>query len=175
MSSKINLLGIVSAHFATLKDNRTDRLSPVDIATFYGVPLVFAGICLTSGLTLGTTAVGILIGALSILAGLLVNVLVLLYTVNVVGPSPDQKSKQQTLIIEVNSTLLYAVLVAVVAIIALCIVPVVPQAVKTGMRHDFAAAATFTALIIFLLGNFLLTLLMTLKRLKVLLELRFNL
>lgn len=174
MSSKIDLRSIIVAHFATLRDNRTGKISWADVTTFYAVPLAFGAGCFALGVSLGATAVGILIGALSILAGLLINVLVLLYTVNVVGPTATELQNQKQLIVEVNSNLLYAVLIAVVSIIALCMVPLIPSTIPVGTEQIFQARTVFSAVIIALMGNFVLTLLMTLKRLKILLELRFQ-
>ena len=173
MSSKIDLRSVVTEHVKTLRNNRTDKISKIDLLTFYGLPFVAGIVCVWFKLVLSTKAVGILIGALSILAGLLINVLVLLFTVNSVGPTETEKAKQTKLIIEVNSNLLYAVLIAVVSIIALCIAPLIPETIYAKGRGEFLAGAAFSGFIIALIGNFVLTLLMALKRLKILLELRF--
>jgi hypothetical protein len=164
MSSKIDLRDVFRAHFATLRNASTERPSPLDLAVFFALPALAALIVFFAELKLTTSAIGILIGALSILGGLLINVLVLLYTVKEVGPTETETEEQRALIKEVNANLLYAITIAVLDIVLLCIVPLLSGAVEM-----FA-----TYVIVAVLGNFVLTLLMALKRLKVLLDLRFR-
>jgi hypothetical protein len=173
MTSKIDLRDVVAEHLATLRDGDAQRISWMDVLVFFGLPLIVAVAIALANITLSTSAIGILIGALSILAGLLINVLVLLYTVKEVGPTETENEEQRTLIREVNANLLYAITIAVIDIVALCILPLIkglgiPAAIKGPLDDVWSGA------IIFILGNFILTLLMALKRLKVLLDLRFK-
>lgn len=164
MTSKIDVRIIITEHLATLRNNATGKTSFADVAVFFGIPAIAAGICTGFCVSLTLNAIGVLVGALSILAGLLINVLVLLYTVKEVGPSDDASKKQRTLIKEVNANLLYEITIAVAAIVALCVLPLFERPVSIGV----------SAFVVFLLGNFVLTLLMALKRIKVLLDLRFS-
>lgn len=165
MTAKIDLFGILSDHIATLKRADNDKISKWDLVFFYVIPLVIGAsfsYFVKSGFD--STSVGIWIGALSILAGLLINVLVLLYTVKEVGPTEVETTEQKNLIKEVNANILYEIVIAVIAIVALCVVPALndwPERLLSGIVIAIAV-------------NFTLTLLMTLKRLRVLVGLRFK-
>lgn len=173
MTSKIDLRDVLAEHLATLRDGDAERISLADVFVFFGLPLAVAAAIAAADITLSTTAIGILIGALSILAGLLINVLVLLYTVKEVGPTETDNLEQRTLIREVNTNLLYAITIAVIDIVLLCILPLI-----SGLDIPFTIRGPLESIwigaIVFILGNFILTLLMALKRLKVLLDLRFK-
>lgn len=165
MSTKLDPSEIIKEHLSTMNNESTGRVSPVDVFVFFVAPVVAAAlIMLLNCKGFDSSSVGIWIGALSILAGLMINVLVLLYTVKAVGPTEDEENDQIDLIKQVNANLLFSVLVALFAIVLLCIV-----AVLDGIAERFVSAV-----IIALLINFTLTILMTLKRLKALVDLRFK-
>lgn len=164
MTSKIDLKEVFQDHINTLRDNSTGRLSVWDLTVFYALPTLGGIVSFFLGLSIGDTGIGILISALSILAGLLINVLVLLYTVKEVGPTEKEAKRQVELIKEVNANLIYAITISILCIIMLCLLP---------RLHEFFDRA-MTATILAILANFVLTLLMALKRLRVLLGLRFK-
>lgn len=165
MSTKIDLRLVFGEHFKTMRDAKNNKISRTDIALFFVFPVALGATIMTvSKGGFDAQSAGIWVGALSILAGLMVNVLVLLYAIRVVGPSKDEKKSQVELIKEVNVNIIFSVLVSIACIILLCIVPLfdgVPEKIMSGV-------------IIALLANFTLTLLMTLKRLKALVDLRFK-
>lgn len=165
MTSKIDPRDIISDHISTLVDAGTENLSLSDISVFFVVPVLFgSAFTILSGVGFSDNGVGIWIGAFSILAGLLINVLVLLYTVKEVGPTQSESCAQRKLIQEVNANLLYAILVATTTIVALCILPAL-----NGWGERIVSGS-----VIALAVNFALTLLMTLKRLKILVGMRFK-
>jgi hypothetical protein len=165
MTTKIDLRDVFLEHFLTMRDEETGRTSRLDVFLFFIFPVMLAsGLMIRSDKGFDSTSVGIWIGALSIMAGLMVNVLVLLYAIKAVGPTEAEETDQITLIKQVNANLLFSVLIAIAAIVLLCIVPLFDGRTERG----------FSALIIALLVNFTFTLLMTLKRLKVLVDLRFK-
>jgi hypothetical protein len=164
MSTKIDLRDIFTDHFKTLYDASTGKLSAIDIGVFIVIPLVSGAINFLLKITISLTAVGILVSALSVLAGFLINVLVLLYTVKEVGPSQTEIDDQKNLIKEVNANLLFSITLSIISILLLCGIRVFPD-----FTHLY-----FSSIIVIILANFLLTLLMALKRLKLLLNLRFK-
>lgn len=165
MSPKIDVREIVTDHFRTLRDAPTGKVSIADLFTFFVVPALLGiayFVVFKNGF--GNNGVSILVGALSILAGLLINVLVLLYTVNAVGDTDEETREQIAYIREVNANLLYGICTAILVILILCIELVFPR----------QPARILSAFGLALLTHFLLTLLMTLKRIKVLVDLRFK-
>ncbi|SFS87479.1 hypothetical protein [Brevundimonas viscosa] len=165
MTTKIDLRDVFIEHVATLRDESTGKASKLDLFVFFVLPVIIGGgLMIYSENGFDSTSVGIWIGALSIMAGLMVNVLVLLYAVKAVGPGEAEVEKQITLIKQVNANLLFAVLISITAIVLLCIAPL----------FDDLLERLVSGVIIALLVNFTFTLLMTLKRLKVLVGLRFK-
>ena len=165
MTEKLDPRDIVRDHFSTLKNARTGKTSTLDVLVFFGLPGIFGiAFLLVTAEGYSNDASTLWIAALSVLAGLLINVLVLLYTVQTVGPTPQEHDDQKAVIKEVNANLLYAILIAILAICALCGSPMMP----TKLSHWLGAIITF------LIGNFMLTLLMTVKRIKLLVGMRFS-
>jgi hypothetical protein len=164
VSTKLNLTDILTDHIGTLKNVNTGKLSKLDLLVFFGIPVVLSVVVYLLKIDLGPVSIGILISALSILAGLLINVLVLLYTVKEIGPTESQKSEQIALIKEVNANLLYEITLAILLVVLLC-------GLRLFSGHLLGA---LTAVAIFGAGNFTLTLLMAIKRIKVLIGLRFQ-
>src|SRR5688572_19888175 len=81
MSSKVNVSSIITDHLKTLRDEATDRISKLDILTFFGLGTAAAAVVMWQKLLLSDNAIGVMVAAFSIFAGLLINVLVLIYTV----------------------------------------------------------------------------------------------
>jgi hypothetical protein len=123
LTPKIDIRDIISTHIDTLKDASSGRVSFRDIFTFFLLPIIVAIGCFSLNITIGAVAVGILVSALSILSGLLINVLVLLYTINAVGPTQTEIDEQIDLIKEVNANLLYEITISIFAVILLCFLP----------------------------------------------------
>lgn len=83
MSSKINIKGIITGHFNTLRDNQ-GRRSIADLLTFVILPVGFAITSLLVGFNLNKDLSSLLVNFGSIFTALLLSVLVLVY---------DQESK----------------------------------------------------------------------------------
>lgn len=164
MSKKIEFFQLIRDHIETLVDDCSASPSFSDYAFFIGIPAALAAVSAFIGITLTGDAASLAVSALSIMAGLLINVLVLLYTVQVVGPTDTEKKEQQELITQVNKNLLFEILISGVAVCAICLVPF-------AVKPLDLIVSTFS---VFLMGVFVLTLLMIMKRLKVLLSLRFK-
>ena len=78
--NKINLLRIIVGHFDTLRDYSSDKRSWGDVVFFFGLPLLVAFLGLFWGWGLYVDALNALIAAFAIFAGLLLNLLILIYT-----------------------------------------------------------------------------------------------
>jgi hypothetical protein len=81
MTSKINITQIVRDHVATLKNEGTGKFSFFDIVIFVVLPFALALIYYAFGWTFSENATSRVVTGMSIFAGLMINVLVLIYTV----------------------------------------------------------------------------------------------
>ena len=175
MFSKINVLRIVRDHWLTLRVASSDRISSWDVLLFCGVPLI------PVWLFWGTTANdqqgtfwNVALASLSIFAGLLLNLLVLLY-----GLIEKQVSKNESedpvaaeanartrniLLREVYYNVSYAVLVSITAILLLVLLMIV---------GEVKVERVLSSLLYFILTHFVLTMFMILKRIHALLSYEF--
>lgn len=80
MLSKMNPFCIVKAHFATLRSYDSDEISKPEMILHIFFPLVFSLIQYKWGSDLSENTISILVSAASIFAGLMLNLLVLIYT-----------------------------------------------------------------------------------------------
>jgi len=165
--NKVDIRLILSGHFATLRDNRVvGKTSVQDLLLFFGVPAVL-GIGLTwYGFRFRVDAVNGFLNVFAILTGLLLNMLVLVFTLSTTAGQPDvEKNKRRTLLKEIFANLCFAVLVSIavvcIAVVALSYMRSQPGA-TTGIGATFSLSA--------LTANFVLTLLMVMKRMFILLN-----
>jgi hypothetical protein len=161
MFSKINVIRIVRDHIRTLRDYGTARLSFGDLTLFFVIPLIVAAVMSWLGKTLSIDTINVLIQAFAILVGLLLNLLVLIFTAirreAVIGADPNQKLEQQTKITILKETfanLSYSVLVGLIIALLLLL----------ALRHNSLIVRTATFFIYAGSLHFVLTLLMVLKR-----------
>jgi hypothetical protein len=80
MLAKLNPLSIVRAHYSSLRNYQTDRLSIGEIALHFGFPGALAVLHFYLVTEISEGVVGIIVSAASIVAGLMLNLLVLIYT-----------------------------------------------------------------------------------------------
>ena len=158
MLSKLNPLGIVKAHYCSLRDYQTDKLSISELVLHFGLPLSLAVLhfCLVPEISEGV--VGIIVSAASIVAGLMLNLLVLIYTLVYnakANPSPpaniDDFKKVSS---ESLSTIAFSIL--------LCLLLVVASFVILSRFPIIAGIGRFTT--VFLGVAVILCLLIVLKR-----------
>lgn len=163
--TKINVLRIISDHIATLKDYNNPRHSRSDIILFFITPF-FAGLVLVLFQVLLTKdLVGTLINVFAIFAGLLFNLLVLLYdAISKVEQSSNSlaslKLRIDTLE-QIFSNISFKILLALVNVIILAI-----SILFNGKEMNFV----FSFLVFYLVILFTLSLLMVLKRIHKLLS-----
>jgi hypothetical protein len=166
--NKIDVRPILRGHFSTLRNNA--NLSPKlfwqDVVVFFAIPAVLAVCVLTMGFHFRVDAVNGFLNVFSVLTGLLLNLLVLVLTMATSkAPVQSDQRKRSRLVGEIFSNVCFAVLVSIsvvcVALFALSYMRSNPGATTGPMATFFLVALT---------TNFVLTLLMVLKRMYILIS-----
>ena len=167
--SKIDVLPIVARHFETLRDHASGKRSAADLFIFFGVPLLASGAAFYYRITLTSDALNAVLASFSIFAGLLLNLLLLVYA----RAGEDVKSDMfaaniKRFVRQLSENIEFAVLVSVFVVIFSLIAT---ATLKRGPGPDVIphASLTITVILVFLTTNFLLTLLMVLKRMQAML------
>lgn len=161
---KINVASIVRDHFDTLYDNRSNRASLFDFALFYGLPVIAAGASYYVELRLKPEAYNISITFFGIFIALILNIQVAMFSIfqrkwevpadkRVANSMADTLADRKKLLIELNANLSYLILVCCVALV-LSLLSFI-KSFDNGI---------IPAVMVFLYGHFLLTLLMVVKR-----------
>jgi FtsH-binding integral membrane protein len=167
---KIDIRRIVIAQIRTMRDNSTQKYSYSDLLLFYGLPLLLSCVAPYFHWKFNADILNALLTAFSIFAGLLLNLLILVYTFSSQTEHPTALAKTRTVLIkELHDNIAYAILVSMV------IVVITMVAVAYLKMHETPLAMTFTVwwltgIIIFFTLNFVLTLLMILKRIYIMLN-----
>lgn len=161
LAQKINLFDIFVGHWNTLIDDETHSRVP-DVVVFYVVPTA-----ITLGLTyydifMRGDAISVVTNALSILAGLLFNLLVLLQTLSASSRSP-RNVRVRAFTQEVYDNIAYAIVISLVALVPVTIASNYDDDQRLGFR---VASAVAMGLVI----HFGLTMVMVLKRMYKLLQ-----
>lgn len=151
MLKKIDISKIVKNHFATLQNANTKRAAFDDYLTFLIIPLIVTGILLWFNVYLSDSAINIIISTLSILVGLLFNVVVLIFDII----KRDSTNKIKNIVLkQILSNIAYTILISIVTIILTLLTFI----------NNCCTKIIFNALIYLILTNFTLTVLMILKR-----------
>jgi hypothetical protein len=170
MIDKINFSKIVCSHFSCLKDS-ADRVSFGDYALFIGLPLLLSLILNYLDLELTPDFTNILVTSSSIFAGLLLNLLMLLYSLivrfqdkkseydasNLAGSDPvkDEKDRiRYNVLKETFHNVSFCVLISVIVVI-LCLLHNI---------HMMYLKFLISYSVYFLVPLMILTILMILKR-----------
>jgi hypothetical protein len=163
VSSKINIIGILRDHFSTLADQRSGATSRIDMLVFFIVPTIVGIGAGVLGLDFTDGVIGLLINAYSIFAGLLINVLVLLFTISSMKTSDDkaEDKAERVLLFEMFSNVSYLIFVSITCTVSLILAGFVDK------------EKIISSIVLALSINFILTLLMCVKRLHELLKIRF--
>lgn len=166
MQSKINVMQIIRDHLKTLRRFPTDKPKWGDYAIFFVVPIGVAVALVISDVDLHHDAISVLITALAIFGGLLLNLLLLAHSIVKGAAELKRADLRHILVRELYSNIAYAILVSLVALVVLVVL-------------EFSGTAglwptTLTGVTYFLLAHFLLTLLMVLQRVHVILSLEFD-
>lgn len=163
MFDKINIKVIVVDHLQTLRAHDTQKTSRGDLALFFVVPFLLAGVLLRARPLLAPELVDVLATSLSVFAALLFNLILLMY--DIMSRTNEEQRHQpfrHGLIQEVYKNVSFCILVAVVALLLLLI------SFFSACVHSLAIAVAF--LVYYFVGVFILSLFMVLKRIHVLLH-----
>lgn len=166
MLDKVNVVQVVRDHVATLKRESDKKGSVADVLLFFGVPLLVAVVMTVwFRIRLSRELVGILVTSFSIFAALLFNLLLLIYDVARKRRSITNGLRARFLK-EIYANIAYSILIALCASVVLTIYFV--------LDREGLAELIVSGVVYFLSGNFLLTMLMVLKRVNVLLDSEFR-
>jgi hypothetical protein len=167
MSSKINISQIAIDHLFTLRNESTGKISLSDLLVFFALPALAGSICFYFRWTFTDNAINLVITGMSIFAGLMINVLVLIYTVALnthpVNVTVEEASLEKRFLREIFANISFSIGTSVTIVVVLAV----------AFFSASVAQRALSAFAVFLLCNFLLTLLMALKRLHILLSKRF--
>jgi hypothetical protein len=171
---KIDVTQILVAQVQTMRDYSTQKYSPGDIALFFGLPVLLGGIAPYFGWKFSVDVLNALLTAFSIFAGLLLNLLILIYTFASQTEHPTVLARTRTRMIrELHDNIAYSILISIVIVVETMIT------VAYLKMHETPQAPAFTAWwitgsLIFLTLNFVLTLLMVLRRIYIMLNQTIN-
>lgn len=161
MIHKINILPIIGDHLETLRDSNTKRVLKRDIIGFYAFPLCLAVAFEGWGLRIPSNIVGHGLTAYSIFIPLLINVLVLIYSILERNHLQDKSKWAPVLLQQLYGNIAYSVLVSVCSLALLTVYEVhFSERVSIFIRLSFA----------FLFFHLLLTSLMVMKRIHALIS-----
>lgn len=167
MTDLFNPWLIVGAQIDTLREFDTRRYSPAALSLFFGIPFLTAAGLLAGEITITEGAANALITSMSIFAGLLFNLLLLVYDVvnRAPRPRPSMSNEErrnaairQQFLSEVFSNISFAIFASVVVVLLLLAGVLVS---RTGNRW-------FSGVVFYCTMTFLMTLLMVLQRVHIL-------
>jgi amino acid transporter len=161
---KINVWMIVVDHLKTLREFQSDKPSTGDVILFLIVPLLIAlGLVLPLGFRLDVDAINALITSLSVFSGLLFNLLLLIYDLLVKENAEEDPSRLRRMFLgQIYAHISFTILTAVLSISLLLLL---------FIRVDLPALTmTVHVIILFLIINFILTMLMILQRVHILIS-----
>ena len=169
MFERFDLRNVVTDHFSTFRDYRTDKIQPVQIVVSVLIPVLIAVLVgPVAGVELDSGSSNVLVTSLSIFSALLLNLLLLMYDIVERGKenrelSRDLNQLKQQVLTTTFKNISFSILVAVTAIVLLLI---------SYMDLEFGSFALNSALeviIYFLVSLFIMTLYMILRRVHILL------
>lgn len=164
MTTKIDVTSIVKEHVDSLRDAATNRISYIDIVVMFGIPAIAGIVAYFLCFSLKDNHIGTLVGAFSIFAGFLFNVIVLIYGFDPPSKDSEEWEDQRILLSQTFANISFSVLVSIMIVVVLlfCLF-------LSGWLQGIASG-----LFVVLSVNFGLSLLMVLKRIYVLLGLKFG-
>ena len=164
MFSKINIKYILIDHIKTLRSHRTGKFSIGDIALFLGIPLMLSSfLSFGSHIRLDVNFINALVTSLSVFSALLFNLLLLIYDIL----RKDNKESlgaetRRQFLKEIYANISFSILISVVTIVFLLIL-------FFDLKIEWLIDI-INAIVYFLVINFILTILMVLKRVHILLS-----
>ena len=165
--AKADVSPIIRGHLDTLVSARTGLRSRGDLFLFFGVPLVVGIILLAIGFGFRMDAVNGFLNSFAILTGLLLNLLVLVFSLS--ASSEKATVVRRNILKEVFINVCYSILVAITVVST--------SLVDLGYMRSQQGSTTgkvSTFLLSSLTANFVLSLLMVMKRMYKLISTEFD-
>ncbi|MEH2465993.1 hypothetical protein [Nostoc sp.] len=163
--SKINVLEIVTNHLNTLRDYGASKHSKFDIFLFFILPFII-GVCVVfSGIVLNKDLISTLINVFAIFAGLLFNLLVLIYDVSSKAAKPTNSVQANKLKLEILEQIYFNISFEILLSLLIVILLSISIMLNNGLANS-----VFSVLVFFLAILFILTFLMVLKRVNILIS-----
>ena len=151
MLTKINITKIIINHFATLQNANSKKACFDDYLTFLLIPLLFTSILFYFKVYVTETAINVIISTLSILVGLLFNVVVLIFDII----KRDSANKIKNVVLkQILSNIAFTILLSIISILFTLLT----------LIENSISKIIFNSILFFLLFNFVITVLMILKR-----------
>jgi hypothetical protein len=183
MFSKISIFGIIKDHIGTLRDNRTNKIYIPDIILFFVIPGIISSVMIQFEIRLNDGFVNALITSFSIFSALLFNLLLLVYSIsdkpennynNSDALERDKVVRRRILLREIYINISFLILISTIAVVSL-----LTYFLKSSNCNiwaiDICSLKWLLALIVYYLAaQFILTLLMVLKRIYRLLSRAFE-
>jgi hypothetical protein len=168
-ADKANVIPIIRAHVETMSSYREEGKSPKDLAFFFGIPTVLGLVLDYFHFGFRLDSVNGFLNAFAILTGLLLNLLVLVFTISMSTADRADFQLRKRVLKEVFSNVCFCILVAIIvtgtALVSLAYMRSIPFA-QTGPVATFLLTA--------LTSNFVLSLLMVIKRMYKLITTEFD-
>ena len=176
MSNKINVMEILTSHYRTLC-NGDEKISSLDITTFFLIPFALALASAISGFNLDKDQISVLVNFGAIFTALLLSVLVLVYDQKAkLESSPETKLTplKKTLLKQLYYNISYSITISIILVVACFLQSITMDSVSTFTIANYTLLIPWgvnftTPLCIFLTANLILTILMVVKRMNVLL------
>lgn len=168
MIDKINILTIIYNHYNTLICYNTKKPMIGDYLLFIGIPLLFSTVSFYFNVKIDASSGAVITTAVTILAGLLLNLLVLLYNVACNRRIPYIK-KEDTIrfFLEINSNISYSIFISLTSLIPLIYLSIFQD-------KNLYITKIISSITIFIIIHLLLTLIMILKRIYVVFNMEFK-
>lgn len=161
---KINVIGIIIDHFRSFRHQFSGKPNRRDFVLFIILPLILGLTTIPCRFKISENAINILLTSLSVFSALLFNLLLLTYDITK-KESPQTHPRKFEFLKEIYSNISFAIVIGLLLITFLLLLLFSPTIFLSMM---------LTAIIVFLLGLFVLTKLMILKRIYSLLGKEFD-
>ncbi len=164
MFGKINASRIIKDHILTLKNYRTGKLHKPDLFLFFFIPLIISILLIYFGILLNSEIVNVLITSFSIFAGLLLNLLLLVF--DIAGKSSNSEQNIVEALKEVYINISFCILICISTIVFL---------LGFFIKTNFGSYLYILSFLVYYpLFVFIFTLFMVLKRIYLLLGQKFE-
>lgn len=164
MFNKINVMEIVEKHLSTLKNQRTNKIHLPDVVLFILLPFLLSLILVCFSNLLNKDIANILVTAFSIFAGLLLNLLLIVF--DLVDKQGNNNKNIRNALEELYFNISFCILISILSIFLLL-------ALFINIKYVWYLNL-LSFLVYYFLFVFIFTLLMVLKRIHKMLSIKFT-